>query len=173
MLRRFLRSTRGTAAAEMALVFPIVGFILLNVVDFSVFAYSKMQVELAAEQAVGFARVKCIEAAKLDAGTCGTNYKNDMLAAAQRTTLGTGVTLAADPQEKFYCADSGGTLVLVATPPTAAPADCSAVVAGSTAKPGSYITAQTQYTYSPIFPGVSVATVLPTLIQSTAWMRLK
>lgn len=156
----------------MALVFPMVGFIMLNVVDLAVFTYSKMQVELAAEQAVGIARASCTDAAKLSAGTCGTTYSTQITAAAQQTTLGTDVTLSGTPAEKYYCADANGTLVLVATPPSAPPANCSAVVSGSTAKPGSYISATTAFTYTPIFPGVSVVSYLTTSIQSTAWMRL-
>lgn len=172
-LRRFLRNRSGTAAAEMALIFPVVGFITLNVVDFATFAYSKMQVDLAAEQAVGVARVKCTDEATLDEGTCGTTFSAQIASAAQQTTLGADVTLVGSPSESFYCADEAGVLTLVATPPSAPPDDCSGVVTGSTTAPGSYISATTSYTYTPIFPGVSIASYLSTAITSTAWMRLQ
>lgn len=168
--RLFLRDTRGTAAAEMALVFPIVGFIALNVVDLAVFTYSKMQVELAAQQAAGIARSLCTNPS---GANCGTTYSAQISTAAQQTTLGGQVALVGDPAEKYYCADTNGTLVLVATPPSAPPATCSAVVSGSTARPGSYISVTTSFTYSPIFPGASVVSYLSTSIQSTAWMRLQ
>ena len=176
-LRRLLRNRSGTAAAEMALIFPVVGFITLNVVDFATFAYSKMQVDLAAEQAVGFARATCIKEeneAVLEAGTCGTTYSAEIASAAQQTTLGTDVTLVGTPGEKYYCANDSGELKETdEAPPTPPPADCSGIVTGSTTAPGSYISATISYTYTPIFPGVSIASYLSTAITSTAWMRLQ
>lgn len=168
--RRFLADTRAVAAAEMALVLPIVGFITLNIVDLATYMYSKMQVDLAAQQAVGTARSLCTNPS---AANCGATYAANMRAAAQKTTLGTSVTLVGTLAEKYYCANASGTLVLVATPPTAPPATCASVLSGSTAKPGSYISTVSSYTYSPIFPGVSVASYLSSPVQSTAWMRLQ
>lgn len=168
--RRFLADTRAVAAGEMALVLPIVGFITLNIVDLATYMYSKMQVDLAAEQAAGAVRKLCLDT---PASSCGTTYATQMTAAAQKTTLGNRVTLVGTPTEKYYCADASGNLVLVATPPTAPPATCTSVVSGSTAKPGSYIKAVSSYTYAPIFPGVSVASYLSTPVQSAAWMRLQ
>lgn len=163
----FARDTGGTAAAEMALILPIVAFITLNVVDVANFAYSKMQVDIAAQQAVGIVRVKCTNAATLNAGTCGTTYASAMQSAAESTTLGANVTLSGTPTEGLYCAQASGSLVSTTA------ADCSGVVTGSTAKPGSYISATYSYAYSSIFPGASVASLISSPIQATAWMRLK
>ncbi|MDR2857785.1 MAG: pilus assembly protein [Novosphingobium sp.] len=152
-LRAFLRDCRGAAAAEMALMFPMVGFIVFNVIDFATFAYSKMQVELAAQQAVGTARTLCTD----PAADCYLTNKTAIDAAAQATTLGAKVTLAGSPQQGWYCA-TGGALTAVAQ--------------SDACKPGRYVHATTSFPYKPIFPGVSVASALTSPIKATAWMRL-
>lgn len=169
-LARFGIDTRASAAAEMAMIFPIVGFVTMNVVDLATYMYSKMQVDLAAQQAAGIVRSLCTNPAPAN---CGTTYLNQMKSAAQQTTLGTAVTVVGSPTESYYCANTSGTLVLVATPPTAPPATCAATVSGSTSRPGSYIGVPTTFTYHATFPGFSVASYLSSTIQSTAWIRLQ
>lgn len=158
----------------MALILPGIAFIGLNLTDLSVYIYTKMQVDLAAQEAVGAARSLCYTAAKLPATiNCGSSLQSTMLAAAQKTSLGTGVTFLAAPTEKYYCADSSSTLVVVANANATPPANCSGTVPGSTAKPGDYISVTAKYTFAPVFPGASVAAYMPATIQRTAWMRLK
>lgn len=169
-LRRFGGDTRAMAAAEMALVFPVVGFITVNVVDLGTYMYSKMQVDIAAQQAAGTVRSLCTNPS---AANCGSTYLTQMQSAAQQTTLGTAVNLVGSPTESYYCANASGTLVLVATPPSTPPTTCAATVSGSTSRPGSYIGTTTTYTYAAVFPGFSVASYLSTPIQSTAWIRLQ
>lgn len=157
----------------MALVLPGIAFIFLNVADLSFYIFSKMQVDLAAHEAVGAARVLCDTSAKLPATTnCGGTLTSTMLSAARSTTLGNNVTLGT-PTEAYYCATSAGVLNQVAAVGATVPANCSATVAGSTAKPGDYISVTGSYSFSPIFPGASVAAVLPATITRTAWLRLK
>ncbi|WP_165938464.1 TadE/TadG family type IV pilus assembly protein [Parafrankia sp. BMG5.11] len=172
-LLKFLRDKSGAAAAELALILPAFAFILLNVVDLSVYLYSKMQVDLAAQEAVGAARVLCDTDAELPA-TQGANcpaLTATMLAAAQSTSLGSNVSLGT-PAEAFYCTTSGGVLTQVAAIGATVPANCSAVVTGSTASPGNYIAVEASYPFSPVFPGASVAAFLPKRITRTAWLRL-
>lgn len=171
----FARESRGAAAAEMALVFPVIGLVVLNVVDFSVYAYGKMQLDLAAQQAIGLVRTVCDTPAELPAtypaNHCSATLSTQMTSAAQQTSLGTGVTLGT-MTEGYYCANASGVLVAAGTlsnPST----DCSATVTGSTAKPGLYARVAASYTYVPIFPGVSVMSHIPTNMQKTAWIRLK
>jgi len=167
-LRRFCTDTGAVAAVEMALVLPAIGFIAINVVDFATYLYSKMQVDIAAQQAVGVVRAKC-GGADLSNATCGTTYKTAMTDAAQQTSLGTAVTVGS-PTEDYYCADpTTGTLVVVGSKPKT----CSGTVKGSKSAPGTYLGATVSYKYSPIFPRVSVASYLGSSIQSTAWIRLK
>lgn len=176
MLRQFLHDNRAAAAAEMALVLPAIAFIFLNVADLSIYMYTKMQVDLAAQEAVGAARVLCDTAAELPATTPGNcpTLVDTMRSAAQSTSLGTGVTLGT-ASEAWYCSTEGAAPRLeIAAPITdPRPADCSAEVPGSTAKPGEYISVTASYAFAPIFPGASVAAVLPNIIEREAWMLLQ
>lgn len=173
LVRRLLRDSRAAAAAELALILPGVAFILLNVVDLSVYIYTKMQVDLAAHEAVGAARVLCDQASELPATVnCGSSLGTTMTSAAQSTTLGTSVTIASTA-EKYYCANSGGTLVEVAAADATPPTTCTGTVSGSTSAPGIYIQTTASRAFSPVFPGASVAAFLPATITRTAWMRLK
>lgn len=170
----FWRDRRAGAAAELALILPGIAYIVLNVADLGLYVYSKMQVDLAAQEAAGAARTACVDSTKLPATINCANLGTTMQTAAQAaSTLGSGVTLTSTV-EKYYCADDTGTLVEVATPPTAPPADCSSVYATVTASPpGDYIQATVSYPFSSLFPGASIAQLLPSTITRTAWMRLQ
>lgn len=172
---RLFRDKRGSAAVEMALCFPIFGYVVLNIMDYGVYASAQTQAESAAEAAVGAARNLCNSAALLPAtgslARCGSTLTSQMTAAAQATTLGTAVTIGT-PTEGYYCANAGGTLVSVAAINVTPPATCAQVVSGSTSAPGDYISVTASYTYTPSAPGMAIAALLPTTIQQTAWMRL-
>lgn len=170
--RTCLRDSRASAAAEMALVLPLIAFIILNVVDLGIYIYTKMQVDLAAQEAAGAARVLCDTAAELPATINCSAVNATMLSAAQTTSLGSSVSLGA-PTEAWYCANSSAVLMQVAAIGGAVPANCSGIVATSTAKPGEYLAITASYTYTPVFPPASVVAVLPAAVQSTAWMRLQ
>lgn len=168
----FLRDTRAAAASEFALVLPLLAYVFLNVADLSMYIWSKMQVDIAAQAAVGAARAACDEVAELPATTnCGT-LTATMLNAAQATSLGTQVTLGI-PTEAWYCSTTTGTLSEVAPINAAVPADCSGTTAGSTVAPGDYISSTASLTFTPMFPGATIAAALPPTITSTAWMRLQ
>jgi Flp pilus assembly protein TadG len=182
-LRLFAINTEGSAAAEFALVLPLLAYLFLNVADFSLYVWSKMQVDLAAQEAVGAARALCDKstaAQGLPALSNCTAVATKMNAAAQTTSLATSVTvLATDIKEGWYCANSTGTLTRVdadpmpATPPNPT---CTGTIAGSTATPGDYISAKATHTFSSMFPGASIVSLVPALnapITSTAWMRLQ
>jgi Flp pilus assembly protein TadG len=169
----FWRDCRGGAAAELALVLPVLAYVALNVTDLSVYIYSKMQVELAAQEAVGAARSSCNTAALLPVTQNCTGYANTMLTAAQTTSLGTAVTLPST-SEKYYCATSSGTFNATYTYNLGSqPANCSTAIAGSTAPPGDYIQATASYPFASLFPGATVASALPSPITRTAWMRVQ
>lgn len=172
-LRRLSRDTGGAASAELALILPGIAFVLLNVVDLSTYIFVKMQVDLAAHEAVGAARVLCNTSAKLPATiNCGSTLNSTMTAAAQSTTLGSQVTIA-NTTEKYYCANATGTLVEVAAANGTPPATCTGTVSGSTSAPGIYIRTTASETFSPVFPGASVTSLLTTPVTRTAWLRLK
>lgn len=172
-LRRFIKDTRGAAGAELALILPGIAFVFLNVIDLSAYIWTRMQVDLAAHEAVGAARVLCDTSAKLPATTnCGASLGSTMTAAAQTTSLGSNVTIASTA-EAYYCANAAGDLVNVAAANGTPPTDCSGTIAGSTSEPGLYISTVASYSFSPIFPHASVAAVLPASITRTAWLRLQ
>ena len=171
LARGLFRDDRASAAAEMALILPAVAFVLLNVVDFSVYVYTRMQVDLAAQEAVGVARTvsyenEC-EAPVLSHANCSA-LEDDMEAAAESTSLGASVSIGGTLEDR-YCATSGGELVAVDD----SAADCSGTLTGSTAVPGYYISTTATYGFSPVFPGASVASVLPATIARTAFMRVQ
>lgn len=165
--RSFLEDTRAMAAAEMALVLPIIAFITLNVVDLASYLYSRMQVDLAAQQAAGIVRKKCIDN---PVSVCSTTYNTDMTTAMQTTRLGNLVTLNGTISEQYYCANTSGALVAMPTPVAST---CASVVSGSTAKPGSYLTVPVKYTYAAAFPKLSIASLLTKSITSTAVIRVQ
>ena len=173
---RFLRDERGSAAVEMALCFPIFGYIILNIMDFGVFAFAQMQTEVAAQMAVDAARNLCNSSSLLPAtgssANCGSTVTSTMTAAAQSTSLGTNVSIGT-PAEGYYCANSSGTLVSVAAITATPPATCATVVSGSTSAPGDYISVTASYTFTPFAPGLAIAATLPGTITKTAWMRLQ
>jgi hypothetical protein len=185
-----LRECRASAAAEMALDLPAIAFIVLNITDLVIYAYSRMQVDLAAQEAVGAARAFCNTSSsdrELPAQLYCSGVDQTITDAAKNTSLGSAVTLTTTSgiihsNEAWYCANTSGQLAPAPTPSqpaggysinSAPPNDCSGVVSGSTIAPGDYISVTANYTYTPVFPGFSVASLLSGTITRTAWMRLK
>lgn len=172
-LRSIMRDEKAAAASELVLILPAIAFVFLSVADLSMYIWSRMQVDLAAQEAVGAARVKCDTDEELPATTnCGGDLSSTMASAAQTTSLGSSVSVS-DTVEAFYCATAAGELVSVAAVDETPPTDCSGTVSESTSSPGIYISAQASYAFTPVFPHASVAAVLPATITRTAWMRLQ
>jgi len=91
----------------------------------------------------------------------------------QSTSLGAHVTqIAGSPSEGWYCVNSTGSLQYMAAVTATEPSDCSAAGVQSNS-PGDYIEVQVTYTWTPIFPGLSVASKLSHTITSNAFMRLQ
>jgi Flp pilus assembly protein TadG len=160
---------RGVAAIEFGIFAVLLAASLANVADVSIYVYQRMQVENATEIAAQAALKTC--AATLPATTNCPNLLTVVQRAMQSTSLGTAVTLqSGSPSEGYYCIDTHGALQLVSDV-TSKPADCTA--AGTPAlQPGDYIQVQTTFTYTPLFPGLSVASAFPTPINRLAMMRL-
>jgi hypothetical protein len=92
--------------------------------------------------------------------------------AAQSTALGAEVSIATgSPTEGFYCLNDAGALQLIANASLKPPVDCSSTgLPGQ--QPGDYIRVTTSFSYAPLFPGVTFASVFPTPIMKTSMMRL-
>ena len=187
---RFLRATKGAAALEFALWLGILVVPTLNVVDLGYYGFQYIQVRQAAGAAAQAAETTCGPTGLLPAVQQCTGLSSAMTAAAQTTSLGTNVTVntaSTASWEGYYCSNgspSGGLTVVddangnaetwslsAKTFPTA-PSDCSGAVASNTNTPGDYIVITTNYTFHPLFSGVSVAALLNSTITSTSWMRL-
>lgn len=163
----YLKCRSGAAAAEFALILTLLVVPLLNAFDIGVYVYQRMQLDNAAQVAVQAAWAQCAPSGKVPATI--NNYCPGLSAAmttAVRTTpLGSGVTLGALSEK--YCCPGAGTVTCQGPVATTTPTNCSSGQA-----PGDYIFVTASYTYSPLYSGISVASLLTSPITRTAWMRL-
>ena len=161
---------RGVAAVEFGLFVIFLSLSLVNVTDASIYLYQRMQVENATQVAAQAAFKTC-DTAHLPATTNCPNLTTAIQNALGSTSLGASVSLiSGSPSEGYYCVNSSNALQYVSDV-SSKPADCTA--AGTPAlQPGDYIQVQTTFTYTPLFPGLSVASSFPTPINRTAMMRL-
>jgi Flp pilus assembly protein TadG len=126
-LLRLAHASTGNAAIEFALVSTILVLLLLNVVDFSLLIWTKMEVENAAQMGAQAAYATC-SSGPLPATTNCANLNSAVTTAVQGTSLSTGVSQASGSRTENYGCTSGTTLKSVGTyssPPN--PFDCSAV----------------------------------------------
>jgi Flp pilus assembly protein TadG len=165
--RAYVRSHAGAAAAEFALVLTLLTIPLLNAFDIGVYVYQRMQLDNAAQVAVQTAWAQCAPSGLVPATV--NNYcpglSAAMTTALRSTPLGSGVTITSTTES--YCCPGAGTITCQGPVATTTPAACSSGQA-----PGDYIFITASYTYSAIYPGLSVASLLTTPITRTAWMRL-
>jgi len=180
-LRAYRRGRDGAAAVETALMLPILLVPLLNAIDLGSYAFQRMQVENAAVIGSEEARSFCNSPTKLPATTTCTGFSSAETSAIQSTSLGTNVSAVSGyPKEGYYCTLTDGTIQLVASVPTAPLASCSSYTAPSgkawsapSAIPSDFIQIRVNYTYTPSFGSVSLASLLPGTITATTWSRLQ
>jgi Flp pilus assembly protein TadG len=161
---------RGVAAIEFGLFAIFLALALANVTDASFYIYQRMQAENATEVAVQAAWKTC-DLPMLPATTNCPGLATAVQNAVQSTSLGTRVSLVSgSPSEGYYCVNSASALQYVSSV-ASKPADCTAAGMPSL-QPGDYIQVQTSFTFVPLFPGLSIASTFPTLINRTSIMRL-
>lgn len=163
----------GVAAIEFGIFSIVLAVALANVVDVTMYLYQRMQAENATEVAAQAAWKMCdltVLPPTTDCSTLAASVTAVQNALAS-TSLGTGVALVSgSPSVGYYCVNGSNALQYVSDI-SSKPADCTA--AGTPAlQPGYYIQVQTTYTYTPIFPGVSVSSTFPTPINNSSLMRL-
>jgi hypothetical protein len=153
---RCLADRTGTAIIEFALAAPILVILLLNLFDFSVLIWSTMQTDYSAQMGAQAALSLC-GGGNPPALTNCVGLTGAVTTAVQSTSLQTGVTLASgSPGEEFYCV-SGTTLQSIGTSPPN-PYNCAtANPPNAAATPGDYIVVQVNYSYTPAFSGLSLA----------------
>jgi Flp pilus assembly protein TadG len=177
---RFWRDTRGVAATEFVIWLAVLVVPILSAVDIGAYAFQTMQVQLAAQAGAQAAWHACDETLGAVPATKNCpSLLTTITTAAQTTTLGSSVTVASSGVvEGYYCANGSNALVLVGTtgtiasPLTTTVPNCKSVTATNTGNAGDYIQVTTSYTYTPIFSGLSIASLLGSTITQTAWMRL-
>lgn len=176
----FLRDTGGAAAAELVLWIALMLVPIMSVIDIGFYAFQRMQVELAAQAATQAIRQECYDSLTPYTGQCA-NLSSVATTAAQSTLLGTAVSVSSGyPSEAYYCVNESNTLVLVGTAGTTSTApskpgsnDCGAVVEGNTRAPLLYARVGVSKDFTPVFSGISVASLLPSPITATAFLRVQ
>ena len=175
LLRAYRREGRGAAALELALIVGLATVPALNIVDLAVYAFDEMQTHNAAEMAAEAAYNDCGTASYLPATSQCTasnsqwsiSFNTAVTSGLKESTLGNFVTLNSD-SEGYYCATTSNTLVSV----SASTQTCSGY-ADANATPGDYVMVTARYTYTPIFKGMTVTSLLPSTITKTVWIRLE
>ena len=172
-IRAMSADQRGVAAIEFGIFSVVLALALANVVDVTMYLYQRMQAENATEVAAQAAWKMCDLTVLPPTTDCSTLAASvtAVQSALASTSLGTRVALVSgSPTVGYYCVNSSNALQYVSDI-SSKPADCT--VAGTpTLQPGYYIQIQTTYTYTPIFPGMSIAGTFPTPINRTSLMRL-
>ena len=168
--RSLRKDIRGLASIEFAFIAGFLCYALLNVADVSVFLFDKVQVNNATQMGAQAAWATC-DLNHLPASTKCPSMNGAITTAVQSTALGNNVALqSGSPSEGYYCINSSGVLTWVSNV-SSPPNNCSSVGSASTT-PHDYVVIQTTYTYAPIFPGLSVAALLPTTLTYTSYVRL-
>lgn len=175
-VRRFIRDRSGAIAAETALVSGFLVVLIAQVLDFGWFVYCSVQVRMAAQAAAAEAAVVCSESDKLPATTnCQptlADLKAKMQTAANQVSIGGTITIPSDPQEAYYCAHPATEeLVFAGAVTSPKPADCTAA-AGTTDTPSDMVQVTVNYTFSPLFPGLSAVSFAEGTMASTGWMKV-
>jgi Flp pilus assembly protein TadG len=169
-LRPFAREERASAAIEFAATASLLSVGLLNAVDMGYYMYQRMQVENAAQVGAQAAWKTCTNTLPATQNCSGLNAA--ITAAIHSTSLGAAVSLASGyPTEGYYCVNTSNALQSVGSLSNR-PSDCSAA-GNAGATPGDYIQVRVNYSYAPLFPGITVmsATGIKS-ITMTSWMRL-
>jgi len=168
-LRRLRRDERGVAAIEASIIISVFAIAMMNAVEVGRYAYILMEAEQATEVGAQAALVAC-DTQHVPATQSCPNLASAVTTAIQGTTLGSAMTLNGAITEGYYCLNNTGALAFVSDISTK-PGNCAAV-GNSSLSPVLYLQVHTQYTYAPMFPGLTVAQTFPTAVQKTAWMRM-
>ncbi|HEY1362880.1 MAG TPA: TadE/TadG family type IV pilus assembly protein [Xanthobacteraceae bacterium] len=168
---RLRREEGGVAAIEFAVFAGLLSLALLNAADIAIYIYQRMQVENATEMAAQAASKNC-DFSQVPATTSCPGLMIALTKALQSTSLGSKVSLqSGSPSEGYYCLNASNALQYVSDVSTR-PSDCSATGMPSL-QPGDYIRVSSTFSYTPLFPGITVAGAFITPIQRTAIMRLE
>ncbi|HEX7760454.1 MAG TPA: TadE/TadG family type IV pilus assembly protein [Caulobacteraceae bacterium] len=177
-LRSYLADTRGAAALEFGLVLSMLTLPMLSVIDIGIYTYDKMQLQNAAQMGSQSVWATCTTDATWPVTKYCSAAQTAITSAAQTTSLGTNVTVSTTV-EGYYCVDGNGVPQPIgstgtfASPLTAtAPTSCGSGT-WTSKKPADYISVTAAYTYTPVFSGISVASLLTPSLTSTSTIPVK
>lgn len=164
-------NTWGAAAAEFALLCPLFILLLFGVIEIARYGYEKMLVENAVHAAAMDVWKACDPVhvpAKSYCNVTGHNLTTAISTGLASNPLFTSISLQGTPSEAYYCVNSStGALVDVTA---TKPAKCTAY--GNSNAPGDYIIFTASMPFSAMFLNIGSGKIIPTSIQSTAYMRL-
>lgn len=166
--KRLARDASGLATIEFAFVSLVMMYTVLNGVEVARWSLQRMEVANAVNSATQAVWNACTSK-KLPATTTCSGMEPAITAGLESTSLGNGVS--GSSTEAYYCVDSDGVLTKVAEVADGKPDDCSDVDDTSHV-PGDYVMVSASHTFTPLFPGMTVADLLPTDMTSTGSMRL-
>jgi Flp pilus assembly protein TadG len=159
LLQRLADDRRGASAIEFALIGSIFVVLLLNVVDFAILIWSRMQVDYAAAAGAQAAYNTCSPGQMPATAKC-LNMPNVVTVAVKSTSLGNAVALNTSAErpglsEGYYCT-IGNDLRFVGDTTQSKPLDCAPDNPDPTAVPGDYLTVNVNYTFAPLVSGLSL-----------------
>ena len=180
----------GVAAIEFGIFAPLLFLALVNVVDVTIYLYQRMQAQNATQVAaqaawkacdlpqlpatvtwIGNLQLAFHDLPQLPATVNCPGLTTAIQNALASTSLGTAVSLVSgSPAEGYYCVNSSNALQYVSNV-SSKPLDCTAAGMPSL-QASDYIQVQTTFTYTPIFPGLSISGTFPSPINSASLMRL-
>lgn len=167
-LSRFGRDARGAAAIEFAGIGSLLMVGTMNAIDVGRYAYESGEVATAAQAGAQAAYVAC----DLDhtPATINCSGLNAAVASALQTTrLGDDVKLDGALVEGYYCLDAQNALKKVSDAGSK-PSNCSAV--NTSAAPTLYLQVNVTYTFTPLFPQLTLANGFSPTMKRSAMMRM-
>jgi Flp pilus assembly pilin Flp len=172
MLIRFIRDRSGAIAAETALVSGLLTVLIAQVLDFGWFAYTSVQVKMAAQAAAAEAAVVCSDASKLPATNNCPGLVAKMEAAANEVSIGGTMTVTDPYEEGYYCTDQATEELVLVWDVDSKPADADCSAYGSAEAPGDFVKVTVNHTFNPLFPGLSAVSYLGNTMTADGWMRV-
>jgi Flp pilus assembly protein TadG len=161
LISLYLKDASGAAAVEFVIWMVALTPILLNVTDLSIYLSRGTQVGNAAQVAAQAAWAHCSTPPTSSCTNFDTYIAN---AISNGSSLRTAVTEPSGQRaEGYYCPDP----VTKALVSNGGSSTCP-----SGEKAGYYFKLRVSYTYTPVFPAISIISLLPNPILRDAWIRL-
>jgi Flp pilus assembly protein TadG len=198
-LQAYLADASGAATVEFALALVFLTIPMLSIVDVGVYTYDKLQLENAGQMAAQTAwaicssyayrpvTVNCNNTKNSTETASPTNAQTAIASAVQQTALGSQVTVSSI-LESYDCVSSTGVLTQMAdcgsgssactgtfSSPITTTMPSACATSGKTTwatAPTDYLAVTVSFTYKPMFPGVSVASLLPATMTKTTYIPM-